>query len=120
MKKILIADDDDHIRELVATTIGSEQYDLYKACDGKDALEKAIENVPDLMLLDVGMPRMNGFEVCRQLKNNPETAHIYIIMLTSYTQEDYVNKAFDAGANEYFVKPFSPMNLLNKIVEILG
>lgn len=119
MKKILIADDEAHIRELVATTLGIEQYEIYEAKNGKEALDKAREIVPDLMLLDVGMPIMDGIEVCRQLKAEPATDGIHIIMLTAYGQSDDKAQGTLAGADDYFIKPFSPTALLDKIHDIL-
>ncbi len=119
MKKILIADDEEHIRTLVATTIGLGQYDVIEASDGEEALNMAKSEAPDLMLLDVGMPMMIGFEVCKKLKSDPSTASIYIIMLTSFVQEEDKQLGRDAGANDYFEKPFSPTALLDKIAETL-
>jgi DNA-binding response OmpR family regulator len=119
MKKILIADDNDHIRELVATTIGTGQYELFEASNGEEALATAKQVKPEILLLDIGMPRMDGFDVCRELKSDPETASIHIIMLTAYGQEKDREKGKAAGADDYFVKPFSPTELLDKITEVL-
>lgn len=119
MKKILIADDKAHIRELVAATIGSGQYEIFEASDGEEALQIAQREHPDLLLLDIGMPRMDGFEVCRILKGEPETASIHIIMVTAYGLDEHREKGLAAGANDYFVKPFSPTALLDKITEVL-
>jgi DNA-binding response OmpR family regulator len=119
MKKILIADDNDHIRELVATTIGTGQYELFEARNGEEALTTARRVKPEILLLDIGMPLIDGFDVCRELKSAPETASIYIIMLTAYGQEEDMEKGKAAGADDYFVKPFSPTALLDKITEVL-
>jgi DNA-binding response OmpR family regulator len=119
MKKILIADDKVHIRELVAATIGTEQYELFEARDGEETLELAKRLKPDILLLDIGMPLMDGFEVCRLLKSAPETASIHIIMITAYDEEEHRKKGMAAGANDYFAKPFSPTALLDKITDLL-
>jgi CheY-like chemotaxis protein len=119
MKKILIADDRAHIRELVSATIGQGQYELFEARDGEEALTLARKVKPDILLLDIGMPLIDGFEVCRLLKTDPETSSIHIIIITAYGQEEYRKKGKDAGADEYFAKPFSPTALLDKIVEVL-
>ena len=120
MKKILIADDEAHIRELVAATLGSEKYEIFEASNGKEALNEARSIAPDLVLLDVGMPVMDGIEVCRLLKEAPETTSIRIIMLTAYGQDSDREHGATAGADDYFVKPFSPTALLDKVHEILG
>jgi DNA-binding response OmpR family regulator len=119
MKKILIADDKVHIRELVATTIGSGQYEIFEASDGEQALQLARKEKPELLLLDIGMPRLDGFEVCRILKSDPGTASIYIIMVTAYGLEEHREKGLAVGADDYFVKPFSPTALLDRITEVL-
>jgi DNA-binding response OmpR family regulator len=119
MKKILIADDKAHIRELVATTIGSGQYEIFEAGDGEQALKIAMEEKPELLLLDIGMPRLDGFEVCRILKSDPGTASIHIIMVTAYGLEEHRERGLAVGADDYFVKPFSPTALLDRITKVL-
>jgi two-component system alkaline phosphatase synthesis response regulator PhoP len=119
MKKILIADDKAHIRELVATTIGSGQYEIFEAGDGEQALKIAREEKPELLLLDIGMPRLDGFEVCRILKSDPGTASIHIIMVTAYGLEEHRERGLAVGADDYFVKPFSPTALLDRITKVL-
>lgn len=119
MKKILIADDKAHIRELVATTIGSGQYEIFEASDGEEALQIAQREHPDLLLLDIGMPCLDGFEVCRILKGEPETASIHIIMVTAYGLDEHREKGLAVGADDYFTKPFSPTALLDKITDVL-
>ncbi len=120
MKKILIADDEAYIRELLLTTLEVANYNILTAKDGQEAFENACDEKPDLMLLDVGMPKIDGFEVCKRLKSNPETESITIIMLTALGQESEKAKGFEMGADDYFVKPFSPMALLDKIKEVFG
>ena len=113
MKKILIVDDQLEVRELVEVTLRIGDYEILLAL--------ARSQKPDLILLDVMMPGsdMDGIEVCRQLKGNPETARIQVVMLTAKSQETDVNAAKEAGADEYFSKPFSPLELMRKVEEIL-
>jgi DNA-binding response OmpR family regulator len=120
MKKILIADDEAYIRELLITTLEVGNYNILTAKDGQEAVKSACDEKPDLMILDIGMPKLDGFEVCKQLKSDPETESIIIIMLTALGQEAEKAKGFEMGADDYFVKPFSPMALLDKIKEVFG
>lgn len=118
-RKVLLADDDAGLRRLVGTTLGSDDFDLLQATDGDEALEVARRELPDLILLDVNMPRLNGFEVCRQLKADPATAGIKVVMLTARANESDRVQGREAGADEYFVKPFSPVQLLDKVYSLL-
>ena len=120
MKKILVADDDPTIRLLVNATLRRDTYTLMEAVDGQQTLQVARTEHPDLILLDVGMPLMDGFEVCRQLKSDPETGRIHIVMLTARAQEAERRRGDAVGADGYFTKPFSPLALLNTISDVLG
>jgi len=120
MKKILIVDDRPEVVELVRVTLEGEDYQIVDASDGKEALKKVRLEKPDLVLLDVVMPKMDGFEVCRKLKKDPETQEIPIIMLTAKAQKVDKEKGRQVGASDYITKPFSPSALLTKIEEILA
>jgi len=120
MKKILIADDHAEVVELVRVTLEGEDYEIVDASNGKEALKKVRLEKPDLVLLDVVMPKMDGFEVCRKLKKDPQTKEIPIIMLTAKAQEVEKEKGREVGASDYITKPFSPSALLTKIEEILA
>jgi len=120
MKKILIADDRPEVVELVRVTLEGEDYQIIDASDGKEALDKIRGEKPDLVLLDVMMPEMDGFEVLSKLKKDPEAKEIPIIMLTAKGQGVDKEKGRQVGASGYITKPFSPSALLNKIEEILG
>ena len=114
-KKVLLADDEEDILMLVSATLGGDdRYDLILARDGEQALNRAREERPDLMFLDVMMPKMNGFEVCAELKGDETTSDIKIVMLTAMAQELDRTKADEAGADFYFTKPFSPTALLDQ------
>lgn len=121
MKKILIVDDQEEVRELVEVTLNIGDYEISQAENGVTALEIARRELPDLILLDVQMPGdMDGFEVCEILKNDTETAGITIIMLTAMGQAIDKKKGDEAGCDGYYTKPFSPLELMNKVEEILG
>jgi len=119
MKKVLVADDEPSIRSLVRMTLESDDYEILQASDGEEALSVAREERPELMFLDVMMPKMTGFEVCRRLKDDPSTASIHCVMLTARTQTSDEAEGIAAGADDYFTKPFSPLALLRKVDEVL-
>jgi CheY-like chemotaxis protein len=118
MKKLLIADDEDGVRSLVRMTLEADGFEILEAKDGQEALTVAREQAPDLMLLDVMMPGESGVEVCRALKADPRTAGITIVMLTAQAQDRDREDGLAAGADDYFTKPFSPVNLLSKVEEV--
>jgi two-component system phosphate regulon response regulator PhoB len=122
MKKILIVDDQPTVRELVSVTLEIGPYQILTAENGDQALDIARREKPDLMLLDVQMPggKLDGLEVCRALKHSADTSAIYIIMLTAKGQDWDKQAGTDAGANDYFVKPFSPLELMNKVESVLN
>jgi CheY-like chemotaxis protein len=122
MKKILIVDDEQLVRELVEVTLGFGDYSILHAADADEALAIAGAEFPDLILLDVTMPdgSVDGFEVCRQLKSDPSTQGINIVMLTARSEPTDMEKGRQAGADGYFTKPFSPLQLLNKVEDLLG
>lgn len=121
LKKVLVADDEDGIRMLIVDTLSHDaQYHLLVAKDGQEALEAAMEHKPDLVLLDIMMPERDGYDVCRAIKANPATSHVKVIMLTAMAQVADQRRAQEAGADDYFTKPFSPVKLLNKVASLLG
>ena len=120
MPKILIADDEPSLRLLVRATLSTNKsYELIEAFDGSEALVKAQKEKPDLILLDVMMPGLSGFEVCERLKNNPDTKNILIIILTAKGQQSDKDWAISVGADYFLTKPFSPTELFNLIEKIL-
>ena len=122
-KKILIVDDELHIRALLERALEDledEGIELLTAENGEEGLELAIEEKPDLMFLDIMMPKMNGYEVCEKIKQNPELKDIYIIILTAKGQTIDRVKADEVQANEYLTKPFNPDMILQKASEILS
>ena len=118
MRKLLIADDETGIRELVRMTLESDAYDIVEAANGEEAVALARQLHPELVLLDVMMPKVDGFEACRRLKEDPATADIVVVMLTARAQESDRERGRTAGADEYFTKPFSPVALLRLVEQI--
>jgi len=118
-KKILIADDNENIREALTYLLEDEGYKLWLAKDGADTLRKVNEIHPDILFLDIMMPEINGYEVCRTIKNNPILKKTYVIMLTAKGQVAEQERGKAVGADEYIVKPFSPMEILTRIKTIL-
>jgi len=118
-KKILIADDNENIREALTYLLEDAGYTVSLAKDGAEALRKVREVSPDILFLDIMMPEINGYDVCRAIKNDPDLK-IYVIMLTAKGQADEQERGKAVGADEYVVKPFSPMEILSKIKNILN
>jgi two-component system, OmpR family, phosphate regulon response regulator PhoB len=120
MRTLLIAEDEQGIRALVKMTLARNEYEILEAVDGEEALALAREHRPELILLDVMMPGLSGFEVCRALKDDPITAQATVVMLSARTQEADREQGMASGADDYFTKPFSPIALLRKIDEVYG
>jgi CheY-like chemotaxis protein len=122
MKKILIVDDQMPMRELVAATLSIGDFTILQAASGDEALAVARAELPNLILLDVMMPNssLDGFEVCRELKSDPATRNISIVMLTARGQKTDIEKGTRAGADDYFTKPFSPLQLMSKVEDLLS
>ena len=117
---ILAADDDEDILQLVSFRLGRSGYRVLQAHDGEEAVALALEHEPDLAVLDVGMPKLDGFEVVRRLRANEATKDMAIIMLTARAQDTDVEEGFDAGANDYLRKPFSPQELKARVQAMLA
>jgi two-component system alkaline phosphatase synthesis response regulator PhoP len=120
MRSVLIADDEEDVRQLIQLALKSLNYNILSAKDGLEALETAREAVPQLAILDAMMPNMDGFEVCRKLKDNPLTAGITMVMLTARSQDSDRARGDEAGPEHYITKPFSPAALRNEISSILS
>ena len=119
-RAVLIVDDDQFIRKLIATTLEDvAEFELHEAADGVEALEVARETHPSLVFLDVDMPRLNGIETCRQLRQDDVTAGATIVMLTASHADSVETDAEQAGADLFLTKPFSPLDLL-RLVDQLG
>ncbi len=120
MKKILIVDDQTEIRELVRITLRSSDLTVIQADSGEKAVERAIAEHPDMIIMDVDMPgMMSGLDATHTLKSDPKTRDIPIVMLTGKDRDEDRQKAKEAGADDYFTKPFSPLELIKKVEEVL-
>lgn len=120
MAKILIAEDEPDIRELVLFMLRFAGYEVIAATNGEEAVRTALREVPDLILLDVRMPRMTGYEACRLIKANPALRDVPVVFLSAKGQESEIQSGLDAGAEEYLLKPFSPAELTNRVRGILS
>ena len=119
-KKILIVDDEINVIKSLTFVLTKEGYDVSSAADGEEAMAKIKELRPNLVFLDIMMPKKNGYEVCQEVKNDPGLSDTYIIMLTAKSQEVDREKGLNAGANEFIIKPFSPIEVLGRVKELLG
>jgi CheY-like chemotaxis protein len=120
MKKILIAEDERDIRDLIAFTLRFAGYEVLTANNGEEAVAMTQKELPDLVLTDVRMPKMTGYEACKQIKADPHTQHIPVVFLSAKGQEAEVQSGLAAGADEYLLKPFAPDQLTRKVAEILS
>ncbi len=117
---VLVADDDADIRALVTFRLERAGYDVVEASDGEEALRLAREQTPDLAVLDVMMPKLAGDEVTRRIRGDEATQQMPVILLTARVQEDDVARGFEAGADDYIKKPFSPQELRARVQAVLG
>jgi DNA-binding response OmpR family regulator len=119
-KKILVVEDDQDLAELLSFNLRNAGFAIGTASDGVEALKKARSAAPDLILLDLMLPELDGFAVCEILRHDPATASVPIIMLTAMSGELARLAGLEAGANDYITKPFSPRQLLARVEAILG
>jgi DNA-binding response OmpR family regulator len=120
MARIVIADDDADIRELVVFKLRHGGHDVIPVADGGAAVEACASQRPDLVILDVMMPGMSGLDAARALREDESLAGLPIIMLTARAQESDIEQGFEAGADDYVVKPFSPRELASRVEAVLA
>ena len=121
IKKILIVDDVQDVRDLVERTLRRDDWEILAAQSGEEAVSLARREKPDLIMMDIMMPgKIDGLEATRILKSDPQTRNCVVIMLTAKGQQTDIDMAAKAGADDYFVKPFSPLQLLQKVDDVLG
>jgi two-component system alkaline phosphatase synthesis response regulator PhoP len=118
--KILVVDDEINITQILEFSIGAEGYEVITAANGEEAIDKARREQPNLIILDVMMPRIDGYEACRILKSNPLTKNIPVILLTAKGREIDKRLGYEVGATDYIIKPFSPNKLVERIHELLS
>ena len=120
MAKILIAEDDPDIRELVAFTLRFAGHEVVTTSNGEEAVQLAGHEFPDLILMDIRMPRMTGYDACRVMKANSELKDIPVVFLSAKGQESEIQTGLEAGAEEYLLKPFAPNQLTDRVRAILS
>ncbi len=118
--KILITDDDPDIIELLQVNLEFEGYDVITAADGLEAVERAARDTPDLVILDIMMPRMDGWTARAEMLKDPRTAEIPVIFLSARAQQADLRKGYESGVAAYVTKPFEPVELLDLIEQILA
>lgn len=119
MAKILIADDEKDIRDLISFTLKFAGYEVVAFQDGQEALEAAPLEMPDLILMDVRMPRMTGYDACKKMKQDNRIKDIPVVFLSAKGQDAEIQTGLDMGATEYLLKPFAPDELITRVRELL-
>ncbi len=119
MAKILIAEDERDIRDLVAFTLRFAGHEVVAVGNGEEAVEAARQEMPELILMDVRMPRMTGYEACEKMKSDPSLQVIPVVFLSAKGQESEIRTGLEAGADEYLLKPFAPAELTMRVAELL-
>jgi CheY-like chemotaxis protein len=117
---ILVADDDGDVRELVVFRLERAGYRVVTAADGQEAVEVALERSPDVCVIDVMMPKLDGYQVTERLRASPGLAEVPIVLLTASVEDAAVSRGFEVGASDYIKKPFGPQELLERIAAALG
>lgn len=120
MAHILIAEDERDIRELIKFTLTFAGHQITEATNGEEAVAKALEVIPDLIMTDVRMPKMTGYEACKIIKADETTKHIPVIILSAKGQDEEKDLGTESGADDYIVKPFAPDELAKRVAEILA
>ena len=117
--RILIADDNEQNRELLEAYLVDEGHEIIMSQDGQETVEKAVAELPDLILLDIMMPKMSGYEVCQQLRSREETERIPILMVTALRDSSDIEKAVTAGADDFLAKPVNRLELKTRVRSLL-
>jgi len=118
--RVLVVDDDEVIRQLIAVNLTLEGFEVVTAVDGRDCLEKVAEVQPDVITLDVMMPRLDGWVTATQLRKNPATAGIKVVLITARAQEDDRDRGQQIGVDAYLTKPFDPAEMIRVVRELAG
>jgi DNA-binding response OmpR family regulator len=118
--RVLVVDDDEVIRQLIAVNLTLEGFDVATAVDGQDCLDKVAAIKPDVITLDVMMPRLDGWVTAVQLHDNPATRHIKVVLITARAQEDDRNRGSEIGVDAYLTKPFDPAEMIRVVRDLTG
>lgn len=119
MAKILVAEDERDIRDLIGFTLRFAGHEVNTVSNGEEAVFAALESPPDLILMDVRMPRMTGYEACERIKSEPTIQHIPVVFLSAKGQDSEIRTGLEAGASEYLLKPFAPNDLVERVKALL-
>jgi DNA-binding response OmpR family regulator len=119
-KKILLVDDSETILQMERMILRQDRYEVVTARDGQEGVIKALELKPDLILMDVIMPRLDGFAAVRRLRENPDTSRVPIVMVTSKAQAESMETGYESGCSDYIIKPIDGMELIAKVKSLLG
>jgi CheY-like chemotaxis protein len=117
---VLVVDDDEVIRQLIAVNLALEGFEVFTAVDGQDCLERVVAVRPDVITLDVMMPRLDGWVTATQLRRNPATSSIKVILITARAQEDDRDRGRQVGVDAYLTKPFDPAEMIRVVRELAG
>jgi DNA-binding response OmpR family regulator len=120
MAKIVIAEDEPDIRELIAFTLRFAGHEVITGVNGEEGYELTKKERPDLVMFDVRMPKMTGYDACKKIKADPEISHTPVVFLSAKGQENEIEQGLDAGADEYLLKPFAPDQLVEHVKAILA
>lgn len=120
MKKILVTDDEPNILTVVSARLKNYGYEVITASDGEEARRKVKEAKPDLVLLDIMLPKIDGLTLCKEFKSNPELSHMRVVLFSAKVKSDYKEKLEDLGADGYITKPFQPLELQAVLAELLA
>ena len=118
--RVLVVDDDEVIRQLIAVNLQLEGFEVATAVDGQDCLDRGQDIAPDVITLDVMMPRLDGWETAVQLRKSPDTAHIKVVLITARAQEDDIARGTNVGADAYLTKPFDPGEMIRVVRQLAG
>jgi len=118
--RVLVVDDDEVIRQLIAVNLTLEGFDVATAVDGQDCLDKVTAIDPDVITLDIMMPRLDGWVTAMELRKNPETSHIKVVLITARAQEDDRSRGLQIGVDAYLTKPFDPAEMIRIVRELAG
>ncbi|MCB4791175.1 MAG: response regulator [Elusimicrobia bacterium] len=120
MPKVLVADDSEMMRKIAKMSITKAGHLVFEAANGIEAVDSALQNLPDIILLDAEMPEMDGWEACKNIRKNPQTAKIPVVMCTGNDLSEEKELLTEAGANDYITKPYNQVLLIEKISKLLG
>jgi DNA-binding response OmpR family regulator len=118
--RVLVVDDDEVIRQLIAVNLQLEGFDVETAVDGQDCLDKVTTIDPDVITLDVMMPRLDGWVTAMELRKNPDTSHVKVVLITARAQDDDRNRGQQIGVDAYLTKPFDPAEMIRIVRELAG